>query len=70
MVTNIILTNHFDGRTVNARASYTGGPEFEFQRPANSYTVLQTVCQHRFNIYPGLILWREDGHRKLVTRFG
>jgi len=26
--------------------------EFESQRPAKSYTVLQTVC-HRFNIYAG-----------------
>jgi len=36
-------------------------------------TALQTVC-HRFNIYAGscvaLALWRRDGHRQLVTRFG
>jgi len=34
---------------------------------------LQTVC-HRFNIYASncvtMALWRVDGHRKLVTRFG
>jgi len=34
---------------------------------------LQTV-RHRFNIYASscvvLALWRGDGHRKLVTRFG
>jgi len=34
---------------------------------------LQTV-HHRFNIYTGscvtLALWRGDGHRQLVTRFG
>jgi len=36
--------------TVNVRASCAGGREFESQRPAKSYTVLQTV-RHRFNIY-------------------
>jgi len=49
-----------------------GGREFESQRPARSYTVLQTV-RHRFNIYAGscvtLALWCRDGHHKLVTRF-
>jgi len=34
---------------------------------------LQTV-RHRFNIYASscvaLALWRVDGHRQLVTRFG
>jgi len=47
--------------------------EFESQWPVKSYTALQTVRQ-RFNIYAGscvaLALWRRDGHRKLVTRFG
>jgi len=40
---------------------------------AKSYTALQTV-RHRFNIYASscvaLALWRGDGHRQLVTRFG
>jgi len=36
--------------------------------------VLHTVC-HRFNIYTGKLccvggIWRGNGHRKLVTRFG
>jgi len=35
---------------VDARASCTGGQEFEFPGPAKSYTALQTV-RHRFNIY-------------------
>jgi len=47
--------------------------EFESQRTAKSYTALQTA-HHRFNIYAvsfvALALWRGDGHRKLVTRFG
>jgi len=42
-------------------------------RPTKSYTILQTV-RHCFNIYESgcvaLALWRGDGHRKLVTRFG
>jgi len=42
-------------------------------RPAKPYIALQTV-RHRFNIYASscvvLALWRGDGHRKLVTRFG
>jgi len=56
-----------------ACASWAGGREFEFQRPAKSYTALQTV-RHRFNIYAGsfvaLTLWRRDGHRKFVKRLG
>jgi len=35
--------------TVNARASCAGGREFKSQRPAKSYTALQTV-RYRFNI--------------------
>jgi len=41
--------------------------------PDKSYIALQTV-RHRFNIYAsscaGLAQCREDGRRKLVTRFG
>jgi len=57
----------------NARASYAGGREFVSQRSTKSYTALQRV-RHRFNIYASscvaLVLWRGDGHRKLVTCFG
>jgi len=56
----------------NARASCAEGQEFVSQRPAKSYTALQTV-RHRFNIYASgcvtMALWRGDGHRKLDTRF-
>jgi len=38
--------------TVNARASCAGDREFVSQRPAKSYTALQTV-RHRVNIYAG-----------------
>jgi len=38
------------GRTVDARVSCARGREFEYQRPAKSYTAFQTVC-HRFCIY-------------------
>jgi len=38
-----------DGWTVNVHASYAGGQEFVSQKPAKSYTALQTV-RHRFNI--------------------
>jgi len=59
--------------TVYVCASCEGGRKFESQRPAKSYTALQTV-RHRFNIYGGscvaLAQWRGDGYRKLVTRFG
>jgi len=58
---------------VNARDSSAGDREFVSQRPAKSYTALQTV-RHRFNICAGscvaFALWRENGHRQLVTRFG
>jgi len=41
--------------------------------PVKSYTALQTV-HHCFNINANSCVasaqWREDGHRKLVTRFG
>jgi len=41
--------------------------------PTKFYTMLQTV-RHRFNIYGSSCvvsaLWRGNGHRKLVTRFG
>jgi len=40
----------FYGQTIKARASCAGGREFVSQRPAKSYTALQTV-RHRFNIY-------------------
>jgi len=57
----------------NARASCASGREFISQRLAKSYTALQTVC-HLFNIYASssvaLALWRGDGYRQLVTRFG
>jgi len=53
--------------------SCAGGREFVSQRPAKSYTALQTV-RHRFNINAGscvaLAMWRGDGHRQIVTRFG
>jgi len=46
--------------------SYAGSREFVSQRPAKSYTALQTV-RHRFNIYRSscvaLALWCRDGHR-------
>jgi len=49
------------------------GQEFESQRPAKSYTALQTV-HHCLSIYAGscvtLALWRGDGHRQLVPHFG
>jgi len=45
--------DHYNNcRTVNTRASCAGGREFVSQRPAKSYTALQTV-RHRFNIYAG-----------------
>jgi len=50
------------GRMINARVLYVGGREFEYQKPAKSYTALQSCV--------ALALWRRDGHRKLVTRFG
>jgi len=37
------------GRTVNALVLCAGSREFDSQRPAKSYTALQTV-RHRFNI--------------------
>jgi len=49
---------NFDyGRTVNARASCAGDREFEAQRPAKSYTALQTV-HHRFNVYASAVMTR------------
>jgi len=41
-------------------------------KPAKSYTALQTA-RHRFiyaSNWVSLALWRGDGHRQLVKRFG
>jgi len=53
--------------------SFFMSQQFRTNSSIISYTALQTV-RHRFNIYAGscvaLVLWRGDGNRQLVTRFG
>jgi len=57
----ILWGYRLDGCKINVRASCA------------SLTAFQTV-RRRFNIYAGscvaLALWREDGHRQLITHFG
>jgi len=53
--------------------SYRNGTHWVIFLSSKLNTALQTV-HHCLNIYAGscvaLVLWREDEHRKLVTRFG
>jgi len=63
---------HLDDLTVIACASCARSREFESQRPAKSYTGLQTV-RHRFNIYASccvaLALWCADGYWAPQSRY-
>jgi len=47
-----LFKNRLDGRTVNAHASCPGGQELVSQRPAKSYTALQTQV--------AVLPWRYD----------
>jgi len=65
-------------RTVNARASCAEGLELKSRIGQTSRTgqILHSVAngspplQHLRKSCVALVLWRGDGHRKLVTRFG
>jgi len=53
--------DRLDSRTVNARASCTGGREFVSQRPAKSYTALQTrFATASTSTQVAVLPWRYD----------